>query len=128
MSISFIINEEHPRFVRLSCHGRYTRDSLLSLFDQAIDIAISKSREAVLVEVWAVTGTPADVFDRYQIGVGAARIQREKRPLVTIALVGDQPMIHPSRIGEIVFLNRGGVGRVFTDVEDAIAWLKARAE
>lgn len=128
MSISFIINEEHPRFVRLSCHGRYVRDSLLSLFDQAIDIAISKSRKAVLVEMWAVTGAPSDVFDRYQIGVGTARIQREKRPLITIALVGDQPMIHPSRIGETVFLNRGGVGKVFTDLDEAVAWLERGGE
>ena len=124
MSISFIISEEHPRFVRLSCHGRYTRDSVLSLFDQAIDIAISKSRNAVLVEVRAVTGAPADVFDRYQLGVGAARIQREKRPLITIALVGDQPMIHPSRIGETVFLNRGGIGKVFIEFDEAVAWLE----
>ena len=124
MSISFTSDEDNPAFVRLSCSGRYTRDSLLSLFDQAIDIATSKARSAVLIEVWEVTGAPADVFERYQLGVGAARIQRSKRPLVALAVVASEPMIHPTRIGEVVFHNRGGVGRVFTDIEEAVAWLE----
>jgi len=128
MSISFTVNEDNPAFVRLSCHGRYTRDSLLSLFDQAIDIATSKARRAVLIEVLEVTGAPTDMFDRYELGVGAARIQREKRPLIALAVVGNEPMIHPTRLGEIVFHNRGGVGRVFIDLEEALAWLEQSFE
>lgn len=124
MSISFTVIEDNPAFVRLSCHGRYTRDSLLSLFDQAIDIANSKARRGVLIEILEITGAPADMFERYELGVGAARIQRKKRPLVALAVVGSEPAIHPSRIGEIVFHNRGGVGKVFIDLEEALAWLE----
>jgi hypothetical protein len=123
MSISFIVNEDDPAFVRLCCSGLYTRDSLLSVFNQAIEIATSRSRRAVLIEIFEVRGAPADMFERYELGVGAARIQRERRPLVALAVVGSEPAIHPSRIGEIVFHNRGGVGRVFIDLEEALAWL-----
>ena len=124
MSISFTVNEDDPAFLRLSCSGTYTRDSLLSLIEQAIDIATSKARKAVLIEVFEVTGAPADMFERYELGVGAARIQRDKRPLIALALVGNEPPIHPTRLGEIVFHNRGGVGKVFTDLDEALAWLK----
>ena len=117
MSINFAVDEKHPAFVQLSCRGSYTRDALLDVFDQAIDVAISKGRRAVLVEVWDVTGMPPDIFDRYRLGVGAAHVQREKTVLVTVAVVGSEPMIDPRRLGEIVFLNRGGVGKVFTNIE-----------
>ena len=124
MSISFTVNEDNPAFLRLSCSGTYTRDSLLSLFEQAIDIATGKARKAVLIEIFDVAGAPVDVFERYELGAGAARIQREKRPLVALAVVGNEPAIHPTRIGEIVFNNRGGVGKVFTDLEEAVVWLE----
>lgn len=124
MSITVSVDEKNPVFVRLSCRGSYTRDDLLSVFDQAIDIAISKIRRAVLVEIWDVTGTPPDIFDRYRLGIGAARIQKEKAALVTIAVVGSEPMIDPRRLGETVFLNRGGIGKVFTNVDEAAAWLE----
>jgi len=124
MSIAVSVDEKNPAFVRLSCRGSYTRDALLSVFDQAIDIAINKIRRAALVEVWDVTGTPPDIFDRYRLGIGAARIQKEKAVLVTIAVVGSEPMIDPRRLGETVFLNRGGIGKVFTNVDQAVAWLE----
>ena len=124
MSISYSIEESSSDFVRLACRGTYTRDALLALFDQAIETAIKMGRSAVLIDVRDVTGTPPGTFERYQLGVGSARIQREKRPLVTAAMVGHEPMIDPKRLGEIVFRNRGGVGRVFTNMEDAIAWLE----
>ena len=79
------------------------------------------------MEIWDVLGTPPDIFDRYQVGVGAVRIQREKTALVTIAVVGSEPMIDPSRLDEIVFHNRGGAGKVFTNIDEAVAWLQDSA-
>ena len=124
MSIVFEIDDGNPVFVRLSCRGRYTRVSLSKVIDQAFDVAIVKSKKAVLVDVLDVTGTPPEIFDRYQLGVGAARSQREKAVLVTIAVVGSAPMIHPKKLGETVFLNRGGIGKVFTGLDEAVAWLE----
>ena len=128
MTISFTVDEEHPAFVRLACRGVYTRDALLSVFLQGIDGAASRNRRAVLVDIRGVEGTPPGIFERYELGVGAARTQREKTPLIIIAVVGDEPMIDPKRLGEIVFLNRGGIGKVFTEVDEAIAWLETRVE
>lgn len=124
MSISFTIEDTNPAFIRLVCRGAYARDALLAVFDQAIDIAIKMHRGAVLIDVRDVSGTPPDTFERYQLGAGGARIQRDKRPLVIAAMVGDEPMIDPKRLGEIVFRNRGGVGKVFTSMQDAITWLE----
>jgi len=128
MSIDFKIDEENPAFVRLSCSGTYTRDAMLALFDQAFDIAIRMRRGAILIDIRDVSGAPPGVFERYQLGVGSARIQRGKKPLVTAAVVGYEPMIDPRRLGEIVFRNRGGVGKVFTSLKDAIAWLEKSRE
>ena len=128
MGISYIIEEANPKFVRLVCRGTYARDALLAVFDQAIDVAIRMHRSAVLIDVRDVSGTPPEKFERYELGVGSARIQRQKRPLVTAAMVGHEPMIDPQRLGEIVFRNRGGVGRVFTDVQEAISWLEQPGE
>ncbi|MDH3287404.1 MAG: hypothetical protein OEP48_06730 [Betaproteobacteria bacterium] len=128
MSIDFTVDETNPAYVRLPCQGTYTRDALLSVVDEAIDIAASQNRRAVLVDIRDVKGTPPDMFGRYQLGVGTAKIQREKSVLVTIAVVGNEPMIDPQRLGETVFLNRGGIGKVFTNVDEAVAWLEQRLE
>lgn len=128
MSITYTIEEGNPSFIRLICRGTYAQDALLTVFEQSIDVAVRKQRSAVLIDVRDVTGTPPGTFERYQLGVGSARIQRQKRPLVAAAMVGHEPMIDPRRLGEIVFRNRGGVGKVFTDIEEAIAWLEQPRE
>ena len=53
-------------------------------------------------------------------------MQREKPVLVTMAIVGNEPLIDRNRLGERVFRNLGGVGKVFTDREEAVAWLEER--
>ena len=128
MSISYTIDGQNPTFLRFLCRGTYARDALLGVINEAIETANRMNRTAVLLDGRDIEGIPPGVFERYQLGVGAARIQRENMPLVTIAVVGNEPMIDPKRLGEIVFLNRGGVGKVFTDIDDAVAWLEDRAK
>ena len=124
MSISYTIEDTSPAYIRLVCRGTYARDALIAVFEHAIDTAIRMRRGAVLIDVRDVSGTPPDTFERYQLGAGGARIQRDKSPLVIAAMVGHEPMIDPKRLGEIVFRNRGGVGKVFTSMQDAMAWLE----
>ena len=127
MSIDFTGVETSPAYVRLSCKGTYTVDAMVIVFYRAIDIATSKNRRAVLVDIRDVKGTPPDIFSRYQLGASTATIQQEKSVLVTIACVGNEPIIDPQRLAETIFLSRGGIGKVFTDVDEAVAWLENRA-
>jgi len=40
------------------------------------------------------------------------------------SLIGKEPMIDLERFGETVAVNRGAIGKVFTDVDEAVAWLE----
>ena len=40
-----------------------------------------------------------------------------------VALVSNEPMIHPQRFGEVIAKSRGAQARVFTDLDEAMAWI-----
>ena len=49
---------------------------------------------------------------------------RESDPRVRLAVLGNEPMIHPDRFGELVARNRGADARVFTVEAEALAWVR----
>ena len=51
------------------------------------------------------------------------RRRRRSKPRIRFAVLGNEPMVHPERFGEIVATNRGAVMRVFTDEALALEWL-----
>lgn len=66
---------------------------------------------------------PMDDLDRFFMGSDLAQYW----PPVPLAVVGRHPFVDPRRLGEIVARNRGINVRVFTDRDDALAWLKRAA-
>lgn len=67
-------------------------------------------------------------MERFKLGDAFSTIQRKYNPPICFAVVGDEPIIDPERFGETVAVNRGVLGKVFTDIDEAVAWVEERVE
>ena len=110
-------------YAQLVCHGRFSKQELVEIFDQAIEFAAENGKEAVLVDISDVEGEPTTA-ERIELGVETAEIQISKETIVAIAVIGNEPLIDPERLGETIALNRCAVCKVFTDNDEAISWLE----
>jgi hypothetical protein len=115
----------HPHHVVLVCTGRYSRSEAFRVSDLAFREAVAADRRSVLVDVRGVNGSIPTILDRFDIAMHVAARHLELRPRVRLALLGDEPMIHPERFGEIVARNRGADARVFTVEAEALDWVTA---
>ena len=105
------------------CSGRFSIEALLRVYEEAFEFARQSERTAVLIDGRTVTGRVPTLAERYEQAVHVADIQARQKPRIRLAILGNEPMIHPERFGEIVARNRGAVARVFTDETLALAWL-----
>ena len=115
--------ETKPGYLLVRCRELSMPASLVDVCKEAAAIAGSNGHKALLVDIRGVqlaSGMPS-TMDRYGIGTRLAELTLKHR--LRIALVGDEPLIDPKRFGEIVFHNRAGNGRVFTDIDQASVWL-----
>lgn len=115
----------HDTYVTLECTGTYTAESSLRVFEQAFEIAARERRGAVLVDIRLLAGGPPTFGERYDQGVLVAKLQSAQASRIRLAVLGREPMVHPERIGEIVAVSRGALARVFTDPDEALAWVSA---
>jgi hypothetical protein len=110
----------------VECSGTYTIEALLHVYESAFARAVAVGRDAVLVDVRNVIGREPTLTERYDQAVHVADLQAKQTPRIRMALLGNEPMIHRERFGEIVATTRGAVARVFTDENLALSWLLAR--
>lgn len=115
----------HAAYIELECTGTYALESSLRLYEQAFEIAVREGRGAVLVDARLLTGSPPTFGERYDQGAHVAMLQSAQASRIRLALLGHEPMVHPERVGEIVAVSRGALVRVFTDMDEAIAWVSA---
>lgn len=121
MAIEYQI-EVRENYVYIQCQGIYNGSDLMALFDEVLQIPGRTDREVVLVDVQDIGGDHPTTMERYQIGVFIA----EHNYLgVCIVVVGKEPYVDPRRFGETVAVNRGARGKVFTDIDEAVAWIDA---
>jgi hypothetical protein len=100
-------------------------------FEQAVElvaVALQRAREGgvrtVLVNVKGLVGmTPPGIFARHAM---ARRWVEAAGPHLCVAMVTRPEMIDPEKIGVLMAQNRGGVGDVFDQEADAIAFLDSR--
>lgn len=116
----------HPRYVELVCTGIYSRAEALRVGDEGYRQAALENRVCLLVDVRKITGRLPTVLDRYNFGVHIAEKYLNSEPRVRLAVLGNEPMIHPERFGELVARNRGADARAFTDETLALNWLLGR--
>ncbi len=108
----------------LFVHARGVFD--LAWFKQLIQQAIAAAQasvppaRAMLLDLREITGARMSDMDRYDVGVMAAR----ESVGAPIALVGSEALVDARRFGEVVARNRGLNVRVFTDMDEATAWLR----
>ncbi len=114
-----------PAYVLLVCAGKYSRAEAFRVIELAYREAGDADRRNVLIDVRRVSGLLPTLFDRFDVGVRVATLHFEQQPRVRLALLGDEPMIHPERFGEIVARNRGADARVFIEEHEALKWLLA---
>jgi hypothetical protein len=75
---------------------------------------------AILVDVRELTGPRPDGMTLYDLGVLASRDIIGVR----VAFVASEAFVDPRRFGESVARNRGLNLRVFTDMNEALGWLR----
>lgn len=114
-----------PDHLRVECTGSFSQDAALSVFERAFALADDDGHEAVLIDFRKLAGREPTMAERYELAVRVADLQSTQTPRIRMAALGDEPMIHPERFGEIVATNRGALARVFTDERAALAWLLA---
>ena len=113
----------HADHVRVDCTGTYSLDAMLELLERIFALVAGAGREAVLVDVRAVTGPEPMMAERYQMAVHIADLQAARQPRIRLAALGHEPLISRERFGEIVATRRGAVARTFTDEALALEWL-----
>lgn len=122
MTIEFR-SEPRTDHMRVWMSGDYTHDALLTLCDRCFEVAAEAGRDALLVDARGITGREPTMAERYEWAVRVADAQARHRPRIRVALVGNEPLIHPERFGEIVARNRGADARAFTEEAPAFRWL-----
>lgn len=117
-------------FEQVGTRGFYRPIAQVS-FEQAVDMvaqAMMNARDLGLADLLAnttgLTGfTPPSVFARYSMSTKWAQTAGST---LRVAMVARPELIDPQKIGVLMMQNRGGIGDVFANEADALAWLDAR--
>ncbi|HEV8398412.1 MAG TPA: hypothetical protein VGQ18_01115 [Gemmatimonadales bacterium] len=115
--------EQTPEWLLVHARGVFALAWFKQLIQQAIAAAQTSvpPARAMLLDLREVTGARMSDMDRYDLGVLAARDSVG----APIAMVGPETLVDPRRFGEVVARNRGLNVRVFTDMDEATAWLRS---
>jgi len=117
-------SEIHKSYVHMLCWGSFNFEALKDIFGKAFELAVEKELNKILVDGMEVLGTSPTMLERYDLGEYVAQLCfKYKRPF-QIAVAGKVPFVDPDRFGETVARNLGVNGRVFTDLEESLLWLK----
>jgi hypothetical protein len=127
MGIQFELDVK-SNYICLSCTGKFTTDSFLKVIKDGLQLAEENEVVAMVVDVRGLEGKAPSTMQRFDIGAAVPGMQRKRETLIHIAVVGDEPMIDSRRFGETVAVNRGALGKVFTDFDEAKAWLNDRVD
>ena len=124
MAIQCVITLERD-WILVECSGSFVRDSWLKMYEDSFASAHENGRIAVLVDGRNVEGPGPSMLERFEVGVAIAEIQGRYAERIGLAVVGSEKAIfEPTKFGETVALNRGAIGGMFDDFEEAVAWLR----
>ena len=122
MSIEFT-SRVLPAYIRLDCTGVYSQGDALQVFTQAFALAALHGRDAALIDARGIAPPEPSLMQRFDMAVHVAEMQQRQVPRIRLAVIGNEPLVHPQRFAEVVATNRGANVRVFTDEPQAIGWL-----
>ena len=117
-------SEVHKSYLHMLCWGSFKFEDMKNIFSQVFELVVEKKLNKILIDGMEVSGTPPTMLERYDLGEYVAQLCfRYKKPF-QIAVAGKVPLVDPERFGETVARNLGVNGRVFTDLEESLIWLK----
>jgi len=114
--------ESTPEWLHVHARGEFDLKWLQSFIVEIVATAkaTTPAPRAILIDVRELTGTRPDGMELYDLGVLASRDIIG----VPVAFVGSESFVDPRRFGEAVARNRGLNLRVFTDMTEALLWLR----
>jgi hypothetical protein len=101
--------------------GRISLKEALEVFKRACDTAVELGLDRILMDVSAAEGLLSDL-DRYKLGHNMAEYYRSRSPSMKVAVVGKPPLVD-GFAAQIAF-NRGIAAATFSEVNEAVSWLK----
>ena len=114
--------------VRLVCQGTFSNQALFDVYQSALDIASSEGLNAVLIDIRTLDGETPTSAERFELGVTFAEIQSKHATRILTVVVGKYPLLDLNGFEETVAINRGGYGKVFSDIDAATDWLENEVE
>ena len=115
--------EVRPQYIRVLCTGTIEVDGFVLALNRGLEAAVSSGRKAVLMDALHVDGTLSKA-ERFVLGDSIAYAQRAHGFAAVIAVVSREPPLDADRFAEMVAINRGAVGKSFTDLSDAERWIE----
>jgi hypothetical protein len=109
-------------WLEVRCAGEGNAAWLMGLFREVGEHVSREPAAAVVIDLRGVTALSMTTTERYRVGEVVAL----HWPGVPAAVVANAPLVDPERFAEMVARNRGVDGRVFTNMDEARAWLKER--
>ena len=115
--------EEDILFINAT--GIYSLTKAKDLFKLSIYSALLYSKSKILIDVTGVSGT-IPFLDRFEFSefLSQYKAKHDLKKVGKIAVAGQEPIVDKGRFGENVAVNRGANVRVFTDMKEALIWLK----
>lgn len=115
--------EVRPNYIRVLCTGTIEIDDFVVALNRGLEEAARSGRKAVLMDALHVDGTLSGA-ERFVLGDSIAYAQRAHGFVAMIVVVAKEPPMEPARFAEKVAINRGAVGKSFTDLSDAERWIE----
>jgi hypothetical protein len=115
--------EEDILFINAT--GTYSLTNAKNLFKLSIDNALLYTKRKILIDITAITGS-IPFLDRFEFSefLSQYKAKYSLKKIGKIAVAGQEPIVDKGRFGENVAVNRGANVRVFTDIKEALIWLK----
>jgi hypothetical protein len=115
--------EVRRRYIHVRCSGTIDIEGFALALNRGLEAAASSGRKAVVMDALHVEGTLSKA-ERFVLGDSIAYAQRAHGFAALIAVVSTEPPLEAGRFAEMVAINRGAVGKSFTDLSDAEHWIE----
>ncbi|WP_211829385.1 hypothetical protein [Kistimonas asteriae] len=127
MDIDFDL-EVRAGYLCLVCAGIVTAESFIGLIAKGLSAAQEHGVTAILIDCRKLDATALTTFDRFILGERGAELQRKSPTTCYVAAVAPPPIADSRKLGETVAVNRGFLGRVFFDMDEALAEIGERLD
>ena len=117
--------EVRPRYIHVRCSGTIDIEGFILALNRGLEEAAGAGRKAVLMDALHVDGTLSKA-ERFVLGDSIALTQRAHGFVALIAVLAREPLLDADRFAELVAINRGAMGKAFTDLSDAEHWIEER--